>query len=119
MSEAFYPVLLVCGLVGLMLLVGVVASYLWLVALDAQGRKCPNCGKRAAGKHLSSEIMDTTSHTTWTRPRAFGLSRPRLLEVTEKNYEDQYECRYCGHKWTKTGKETSRTFVSRQGKVRE
>lgn len=115
-----YPLLLLCALVGVMLLVGIGFSYFWLVAMDAQGRTCPNCHKRGAGNLIASDTLDSTSHTTWSKTRGYGRAstgKPRLLEVTEENYEDHYECRHCGHKWTKTGKETTRTPVTSQDKV--
>ncbi len=113
-GAVFYPLLLVCALFGVILVVGIGFSYLWLLALDALARTCPQCRKRGAGNVTASEVVDSRSFITWSQSRSLSGSRtgrPRQVRVTEKSYEDHYECRHCGHQWTKTAKETERTPV--------
>jgi hypothetical protein len=112
----FYLILVACGFLVIMLVVSVGFSYWWLVSLDAQGRKCPNCGKKGAGNLLSSDTLSADSYTKWSRPRGFaGMGgRPQLMEVTEKNYEDHYECQQCGHRWSKAGKETTVVPIAKE-----
>jgi len=113
----FYPLLLACAIIVVMLVVGVGFSYLGLLAFDAQIRTCPNCHKRGAGAIVATEIIDSQSNTTWNPTRSFTgafAGRPRLFEVTEENFEDRYECKNCGHKWTKAGKEVKRTRISKR-----
>jgi hypothetical protein len=112
-----YPLFLVCVIFGIMMLIAIGSSYLWLVVLDAEGRMCPNCRRKKAGNLTTTEIIDSTSYRKWMRTREFGSAgtrKLRLVEITEKNYQDYYECQYCEHKWIKSGKEISRTLVASQ-----
>ena len=44
MGDVIVPMMLICGFFGIMLLVGIVFSYLWLRWFNAQVTKCPECG---------------------------------------------------------------------------
>jgi hypothetical protein len=61
-SEILFPFLIVCGFLGLVLLVGVGFSYLWLVWLNKQATTCPKCGEKGAGKLVESKVIDSKTH---------------------------------------------------------
>jgi hypothetical protein len=98
-----YPSLLVCAFFGLILLVGIGFSYLWLRMLDRRMRKCPRCQKVGAGAVTESTVIASKNY--------MDFQRQPPARVAVKTYEDHYECQYCGHKWTKTAEETTRTTV--------
>ena len=104
-GAVFYPLLLVCALLGVMLLVGIGFSYLWLRVLGARFNTCPNCHKQDAGRIVESVVLDSQSRMEFRR---HPPSR-----VTERTLEDRWECQYCGHQWTKTAKEIDRVAVDR------
>lgn len=106
--------LLVCGLFGLILAVGIGASYLWLVWLGKEATKCPECGKRGAGELVESKVTKSRVYTEWVRrPRILGWSanRRRLIQVTEQTLEDHFECERCGHRWTTTARQKTHNTV--------
>lgn len=103
--DVLFPALVVCGSFGIIFLVGIVFSYLWLVWLDKEATKCPECGKRGAGELVESEMIHSRVSTEWRDTHGIfgrGASRRQLIQVTEETYEDHFECKYCGHQWTKT-----------------
>lgn len=111
-SNFVFPVLLLCGLFGIILLVGIGFSYLWLVWLDKEATKCPKCGERGGGELVESEVIHSRVYTEWRdTPRMFSRDprRRQPIQVTEKTYEDHFKCKYCGHQWTKTAQERKRS----------
>jgi len=110
--DALFPSSVVCGLLGIILLVGIGFSYLWLVWLGKEATKCPECGRRGAGELVKSEVIHSRVYTEWKDTRSIfarDSSRRQLIQVTEKTYEDHFECQSCGHQWTKTAQEKKRT----------
>ena len=65
MADIVYPTLLVCGFFGIILLVGIGFTYLWLLWLNAAALKCPECGRRGAGELEESEVITRRSYTEW------------------------------------------------------
>ncbi len=98
-----YPSAIICLLFSVIILVGIGFSYLWLKILDKQARKCPNCQRKGAGNVTESEVIASNHYMDYKRQPA--------RRVAEKTYQDHYECEYCGHTWTKTATETTRTPV--------
>ena len=108
--EALFPGLLVCGLFGVIVLVGIGFSYLWLVWLGGQAIKCPECGKRGAGELVESKVTDLRVYAKrGSRPSIFDKSAQRpQIQMTEKRYEDRFVCQYCGHRWVITAQGRSK-----------
>ena len=103
LGAILYPSLLVCGLFGLMMAVGLGFSYLWLVMIHKQLSRCPECQRRGGGEIVETKVLAVQNHMDFKRyPPA---------RVTVKTLEDHYKCQYCGHVWTQTGQETTRTRV--------
>jgi len=100
---------MICGLFGVMLVVGIGFSYLWLVRLIKETTKCPECGKREAGELVESKVIDSKAHTEWKTRRDLFRQDVRPVRVTEETCEDYYECQYCGHRWTKIAQWTRTT----------
>jgi transcription elongation factor Elf1 len=107
-----FPVLLLCGFFGIILLVGIGSTYLWLVWLDKEATKCPKCGKKGAGELVETKVLQSRVYTEWKdTPRIFSRDprRRQPIQVTEKTYEDHFKCKYCGHQWTTTSQERKRS----------
>ena len=111
--DVMYPSLVICGLFGLIFLVGIGFSYLWLVWVGKEATKCPECGKRGAGELVESKEIRSRVYTEWKdTPQSIfrrDPNRRQLIQVTEKTYEDHFECEHCGCRWTKTAQERKRT----------
>jgi hypothetical protein len=110
-GATLYPLFLVCGLFGLIIAVGIGASYFWLLFLDARARTCPHCGQRGGGNIVESEIVDSRTYTEVRHSQGFsgaGVDASQLVRISEKTYIDHYECQACRHKWTKTAQEKKR-----------
>ena len=102
-TGVFLVPLMICGLLGFMLAVGIVFSYLWLMHLDAEARKCPECLKKGSGGILETELIDSRSYidstVTGNLSRKYK-NRLQLVRVEEKKYKVHYKCEHCGNQWT-------------------
>ena len=107
--DVLCPSLMICGLFGVILLVGIGSSYLWLVWSGKEATKCPECGKRGAGELVESKVIHSKAHTEWKTRSSLFRQDVRPVRVIEETHEDHYECQYCGHRWTKTAQWTRTT----------
>lgn len=102
-SSVFLVPLMICGLLGFMLAVGIFFSYLWLMHLDAEARRCPKCLKKGSGGILETELIDSRSYidssVTGNLSRKYR-NRLRPVRIEENKYKVHYECEHCGHQWT-------------------
>jgi len=115
--DVILPVLLVCGFFGLILLMGVVASYFWLRWIHAQMTTCPACGRKDAGEFVESTTLETKASVEWSNDRKrFGqiFGQAQRIRVVEKTIEDRFKCEFCGHEWTTTAREKTRTPIDTQ-----
>jgi hypothetical protein len=103
LSAVFYPAFLVCFFFGLIILVGTVFSYWWLVVFDKRMRTCARCGKVGGGQLAESFVVHLENY--------MDFKRTPPSRITVKTHEDHYECDQCGHTWTRTAKETNRVTV--------
>lgn len=113
MAEILFPTLLVLIFFGLIILTGIVFSYLWLRWLNAEITKCPECGRRGGGELVESKVIASKAYTEWKEAqRLFGqFANRKQIRVTEKTYEDHFECQNCGHQWTQTAQERKQSQV--------
>jgi DNA-directed RNA polymerase subunit RPC12/RpoP len=99
----FLLLLLVCGALGIVLVVTIVFSYLWLRYVDAEVRKCPQCQSKGAAEVLEYELVDSRNYVDSAAaqklPRKFRR-RVKPIRVEEKKYQVDYKCKHCGHEWT-------------------
>jgi DNA-directed RNA polymerase subunit RPC12/RpoP len=110
MASIVYPTLLVCGFFGVILLVGIGFTYLWLLWWNAEAVKCPECGRRGAGELVESDVIARKSYTQWRDGKNIlgrSVAGRHQIRVTEQTYDDQFACKHCGHRWIKTAHETT------------
>jgi len=114
MADFVYPLGVICGLFGVFILAQIVIAYIWLRWLNAKATTCPECGHKGAGELLDSDVIDSTEYVQWRDVRSFfgrRAGKRRRVEVSDKTYEDHFECRYCGHRWTSTTQERKESPV--------
>jgi predicted RNA-binding Zn-ribbon protein involved in translation (DUF1610 family) len=92
--DVIVPILPMCGLLILVLLIGVAFNALWLKLMYRQIRACPSCGAKAAG-----EIVDTQEIVIANNVDHRGRKPVRIKET---KVSDQYQCEVCGHTWTRS-----------------
>ena len=102
-AAIFYPTFLILFFFGVIIFVGTIFSYWWLVVYDKRSRTCPKCGTVGGGQLSDSYIVNSENHMD------FKGMRPS--RVTINTHEDHYQCEHCGHTWIKTAKETKRVGV--------
>ena len=108
MAVFVYPLGVICGLFGIFILAQVVITYAWLRWLNAKATRCPECGRKGAGELLDSDVIDSKEYVQWRNARSFfgwGAGKRQRIQVSDRTYEDRFECQYCGHQWTITAQE--------------
>ena len=114
MADFVYPLGVICGLFGIFVLAQVVITYIWLRWFSAKATRCPECGRKGAGALLHSEVVDSKEYVQWKNARSFfglGTGKRQRVEISNKTYEDHFECQYCGHQWTRTAQERKESPV--------
>lgn len=101
-----FPLFVVCGLFGVLILGAIVISYLSLRWFYSEVTKCPECGRRGAGEYLDSEVISSSSTIEQKNTLTlFGGNPGQRVRITEKKHEEHYRCERCGHEWTKIARE--------------
>lgn len=99
----FFPSAIILTLVGIIVLMGLGFSYVWLRIIQKQFNKCPSCGRTGAAELISTEVISSKNQMDY---------KGRLpARVTIKTIEDQLECRFCKHQWIDSFEETKRVLV--------
>ncbi len=98
--DVIVPILPICGLLILVLLLGVSLNYFWLKFMLRRIRACPECGVKAAGEIKNTEEIILSNNVDY-RGR-------KPVRIKETKYIDHYECSACGHTWTRSFTQKSR-----------
>ena len=93
-------ILPMCGLLILVLLMGISLNYLWLRLMLRNIHACPECGAKSAG-----EIVDTTEIILSNHVDHRGRKPVRIKET---KMIDNYKCEVCGHTWNRSFTRTDR-----------
>jgi hypothetical protein len=103
LAAIFYPSLVICGLVSIIIGSGIIFSYIWLKIVHKRLTRCPACQQPDAAELLETAVIDSRAYMDYKH------NPP--LRVTEKTHEDRYKCRFCGHEWGATFKQTEKAQV--------
>ncbi len=83
-----------CGLLILVLLMGIGFNYLWLKIMYRRIRACPSCGAKGAG-----EVIDTQEIIVANNVDYRGRKPVRIKEI---KITDQFQCSVCQHTWSRS-----------------
>jgi DNA-directed RNA polymerase subunit RPC12/RpoP len=103
MTDILIPIGLLCVFVALFVGVTIGFTYLWLLWYNASMTRCPECGKRGAGELVNSRVLSSKSYLDQNE-----MKKGKVVRITEKTHEDEFECQYCGHRWTSMAEHTQR-----------
>ena len=92
--EVIIPILPMCGLLILVMLVGIALNSLWLRLMYRRIRACPECGTKGAG-----EIIDTQEIVIANNVDYRGRKPVRLKET---KITDHFRCESCAHTWSRS-----------------
>lgn len=98
--EAILPILPMCGLLLLVMLLGIGANYFWLKLMYRRIRACPECKAKGSG-----EIIDT-QEVVLSNMVDYKLRKP--VRIKETKITDHYQCEVCKHTWTRSFTEKER-----------
>lgn len=86
-------------MVGFVMLIG----YLLFRSVDSNLRRCPSCKRGAIGKIMDTEIELIQSRIDYSKLTPVRTKREKVT--------DHYECKRCGHTWTRSFERHSRTPI--------
>ncbi len=104
LTPIILPLVLVCGLFGIVMAVGVVGSAFWYIDRDL--RACAECGSKGTGYIVDTDTISSQTHMDYKGQTP--------MRVTEKHLIDHYECEECGHKWEHALKQKKYTPVEKE-----
>jgi hypothetical protein len=103
MLDILVPLAIVIVMAGFAFLFVTGLVYLSLNWFYARMKKCPKCGRKDAAVFKETKFVDANIRVDWKDERQEEGDR-----VTEWQYKDHFECKYCGHQWSYSGRKTER-----------
>jgi transcription elongation factor Elf1 len=101
--EILFPILPMCGLLLLVLFIGVAVNYFWLKFMYRRILACPECNAKGAG-----EVIDT-QEVILSNKVDYKLRKP--VRIKETKITDHYQCKVCGHSWTRSFTQKERVRI--------
>lgn len=92
--DVIVPILPMCGLLILVLLMGIGFNYFWLKLMYRRIRACPQCGAKGAGEVVDTEEIVIANNVDY-RGR-------KPVRIKETKVTDQFQCNVCQHTWTRS-----------------
>ncbi len=92
--DVIVPILPMCGLLILVLLMGIGFNYLWLKIMYRRVRACPSCGAKGAGEVIDTQEIIVANNVDY-RGR-------KPVRIKETKITDQFQCSVCQHTWSRS-----------------
>jgi hypothetical protein len=92
--DVLFPILPVCGLLIIVLLIGVGINYFWLKLMLRNIRACPECNAKAAGELVDTQEIVISNNVDYKRRKPIRIKETKVI--------DSYKCEFCQHTWTRT-----------------
>ena len=92
--DIIVPIVPMCGLLILVLLVGIGFNYLWLRLMYRRIRACPQCGAKGAGIVIDTQEVVIANNVDYRGRKPVRLKETKIT--------DQYQCEACQHTWTRS-----------------
>ena len=93
-------VLPMCGLLILVLLMGIGLNYLWLRLMLRNIRACPECGTKSAGEIVDTQEIVLSNHVDHRGRKPVRIKETKVI--------DEYKCNLCDHTWNRSFTRTDR-----------
>jgi hypothetical protein len=92
--EVIMPILPVCGLLILVMIIGVAFNTLWLKLMLRNIRACPECGAKSAGEIVDTQEIPISNHVDHRGRKPVRIKEVKII--------DHYECMVCKHTWERS-----------------
>jgi hypothetical protein len=92
--DVIVPILPMCGLLILVMAIGIGFNYLWLKFILRRINTCPECGTRGSGTIIDTQEIILSNHVDHR-----GRKPVRIKEV---KVVDHYQCETCNHTWERS-----------------
>ncbi len=92
--DVIIPILPVCGLLILVLLMGIIANYFWLQIMYRRIRACPKCGAKAAGEVIDTQEIVLANNVDYRGRKPVRLKKTKIT--------DHFQCEVCQHTWERS-----------------
>ena len=92
--DVVIPILPVCGLLILVLILGIAANYFWLQVMYRRIRACPECGAKAAGEVVNTDEIVLANNVDYKGRKPVRLKETKIT--------DHFCCEICQHTWERS-----------------
>jgi hypothetical protein len=92
--DVIVPILPMCGLLLLVLLLGIGLNYIWLKFMLRNIRACPECRTKAAGEVIDTEEIVISNNVDYRRRKPVRIKETKVI--------DHYKCKACDHTWIRS-----------------
>lgn len=92
--DVTFTILPMCGLLILVLLMGIVLNYFWLKLMLRNIRACPECGAKSAGEIMDTQEIILSNHVDHKGRKPVRIKETKII--------DNYKCTVCEHTWTRS-----------------
>ena len=81
--DVVIPILPVCGLLILVLILGIAANYFWLQVMYRRIRACPECGAKAAGEVVNTDEIVLANNVDYKGRKPVRLKETKMESEPE------------------------------------
>jgi len=92
--DVIMPILPGCGLLIIVIVIGVAFNALWLKLMLRNIRACPECGAKAAGEIVDTQEIVISNHVDHRGRKPVRIKELKVI--------DHYECDVCQHTWERS-----------------
>jgi hypothetical protein len=92
--DVIIPILPVCGLLIIVMALGVSLNALWLKLMLRNIRACPECGAKAAGEIIDTKEIILSNHVDHRGRKPVRIKESKII--------DHYQCEVCEHTWERS-----------------
>jgi hypothetical protein len=92
--DVIIPILPMCGLLILVLAIGIGFNYLWLKLMLRRINTCPECHTRGSGNLLDTQEIVLSNHVDHRGRKPVRIKEVKII--------DHYQCEACNHTWERS-----------------
>ena len=104
--DVIYPIIPFCGLLILVMLIGIGFNYIWLQVMYRRIQACPECGAKGAGEVTDTQEIVLANNVDYKGRKPVRLKETKVI--------DQYQCEACQHTWERSFTRSERIPIKKE-----
>jgi hypothetical protein len=92
--DVLAPIVPMCGILVVVMLVGIGFNYLWLKLMYRRIRACPECEAKGSGAVIDTQEIIVSNNVDYRRRKPVRIKETKVI--------DKLQCEVCQHTWTRS-----------------